>query len=74
MYYFAQYLSPVYYSSYNFFEFSHDLFTLMVFQNCMHFLLLWNPKNIYILKNIGNQKVLIPFDFYCIFGPYNGNQ
>ncbi len=27
---------------------------------------LWNPK-IYILKNAGNQMVLVPIDFHCIF-------
>ncbi len=27
-----------------------------------------------ILKNIGNQAVLVPIDFQCILCPYNGNQ
>ncbi len=27
-----------------------------------------------ILKNVGNQTILVPINFHCIFGPYNGNR
>jgi len=42
----------------------------MSFQSFMHFFLLWNEKNIYILKNDSNQAVLVPL-WLPLFGKKN---
>ncbi len=51
--------------------FCHHLLTLMSsFQTCMTFFFMQNTKEDN-LKNVGNQRVLIPIDLHCTFCPYN---
>jgi len=48
----------------------------MSFQTYINFFLLQNTKTD-ILKNVGNQPVLLPFDFHCFFvhiTEVNGNK
>ncbi len=46
-----------------FIRFWHHLLTLMSFQTCVTFFLLWNIKGD-ILMNVGNQTVLLTLDFH----------
>ncbi len=52
---------------------AHHLPTLMSLQTCILFFLLWNSKE-HILKNVGNQAVMVPNDFHMFFKPYDGSQ
>ncbi len=46
-------------------KFCYRLLTLMLLQTCI---LLQKSRNVNkdILNNVGNQTVLVPFDFHCI--------
>ncbi len=48
------------------FKFCHYLLTLMYYQTCMSFFLLFRKKDD-ILKNVGKQTVDVPIDFHSIF-------
>ncbi len=37
------------------------------FHTCMNFFILLNTKNIYILKNVGNQSINSSIDFHIIY-------
>ncbi len=52
--------------------FSDLLLTLVSFQTCMTFFLLLNTKD--ILKNDGDQAVLVPIDFHWIVKKYDVSQ
>ncbi len=52
---------------------SNDDTILKLFPTCMTVFLVWNMKE-GVLKNVGNQRVLVLIDFHCIFWAYNGCQ
>ncbi len=51
-------------------NFCHRLLTLISFQTCTIYFLLWNTKKA-ILKNAGSQTFSVPIDVHCMENKYN---